>query len=328
MNQRLIHLMRNKAFYLQFSTNDFQSLSHQVDRKLDEIMVNKHSFPYWIHFESPSKSLKHKLSKKFFFQKSTRLVFFADEVRSRCVQVDGNIIFIVHSISTDTLHEESDFPSLRILITKDYILTISTGKIDAIETLRKSFASMGKINPYVFLSFMIEYLMNDLEEVIHFVDEKLYRIESRKEYGRELVSQLVSVRQDITYIRRYVFPQRHALITLINKLHSVDIEILNVYRALADNMTRHSEAIEMLKERATVMQDHLTNHLADVTNQRIYVLTVIMLIFTPAFFIMSLFSMYIPIPGMNNDKTWWIICGVIAAISYIVYRLFKKKNWI
>lgn len=320
--------MSTKAFSFQFSNNRFESLSHQVDQKIDGMMNGSKEGPSWLHFDSPSKNLKQKLSKKFMLPKSVRHIFFADEVRSRCIRIDDYFICILHSISLDNLHTEKDFPSLRILLTKKYILTVSTDKIQSVDTVKKQLATKAEMNIYLCLSEILENLMSQLEDVIHLVDEKLYKIESHRNYGRELGAQLVSVRQDIVYIRHYVFPQRNALISLTNKLYSLDSETLSLFKELSDNMTRHLEAVEMLRERARVMQDHLTSHVADVTNQRIYVLTVIMLIFTPAFFIMSLFSMYIPMPGMNNSKTWWIICGVIFAISYILYKVFRKKKWI
>ena len=77
-----------------------------------------------------------------------------------------------------------------------------------------------------------------------------------------------------------------------------------------------------------IIHDNLANQIAEIANQRVYLLSVIMLLFTPAFFIMGLFSMYIPMPGMYSNVTWWVVCGIIVIVSYTLYFSFKRKKWL
>ena len=175
---------------------------------------------------------------------------------------------------------------------------------------------------------VIENIINSLEDSIYHLDENLNKIESNFEYTEEATLNIMSIRQDIIFIRRYIFPQKDALINLSNKIDFVSDSIRASLKELSEGMLRQVEAIEMLRERAVIIQDNLTNQIGEIANRRMYLLTIIMLIFTPAFFIVGLFSMYLPIPGMNSRLTWWIVDIVILVVSYGLYKLFKVKNWL
>jgi zinc transporter len=281
-----------------------------------------------MHVEKPSKNLQQQLTKRLSIPKAARLILFAPEVRSRCVRVESGYILIVHGVQPSTMIGADDFPTLRFWITKNSILSITTGKIDAVHELQKDMKDIAEPNHMVCFTYLLEYIISYLEDSIYHLDEKLTKVESNFEYTEEATADIMSIRQDVIFLRRYIFPQKDALINLSNKLDFVSDTIKSTLKELSDSMLRQVEAIEMLRERAVIIQDNLTNQIGELANRRMYLLTIIMLIFTPAFFIVSLFSMYVPMPGMDSHLTWWIVDAVIIVVSYGLYKLFKIKNWL
>ncbi len=320
-------ITNSRHFAYQFAPLTFTNLMKDIYKSLDQILENDQK--YWLHFESPSKNLQQQLAKKLSIPKAARLILFAEEVRSRCIKVENGYVLIVHGVQPSTMAGSDDFPTMRFWILKKGILSISTGKIQAIYDLQKTLKNPHEEpNPISCFIHLIENLTNTLEDSIYNLDENLNKIESNFEYTEEATTNIMSIRQDIIYLRRYIFPQKDALINLSNKLDFVSENTKALLKELSDGMLRQVEAIEMLRERAVIIQDNLTNQIGEVANKRMYLLTIIMLIFTPAFFIVSLFSMYIPMPGMNSRLTWWCIDIAILLVSYGVYKLFKIKKWL
>lgn len=314
-----------KNFAYQFDPCQYMSLTKDIYNAIDSVIS---STDYWLHIEKPSKNMQQQLAKKLNIPKPVKLILFAEEVRSRCVRVEGGYVFIVHGVQPSTMAGTDDFPTLRFWITKNAILSIATGKIDAVHELQKDMKDIVEPNHMLCFTYLIEYIISYLEDSIYHLDEKLNKVESNFEYTEEATANIMSIRQDVIFLRRYIFPQKDALINLSNKLDFVPDAIKITLKELSDSMLRQVESIEMLRERAVIIQDNLTNQIGEIANRRMYLLTIIMLIFTPAFFIMSLFSMYVPIPGMDSRFTWWIVDAVIIIVSYGLYRLFKVKKWL
>lgn len=315
-----------KSFAFQFEPMTHISLTNDKYNNLDELISGDR--PYWCHFEKPSKTLQQKIGKKFSLAKGVKLILFADEVRARCQKIGNGYVLVMQGVQPSTMIDNQDFPTLRFWITEKQILSFSTGRIEAIYEVQKSILT--KEDPSIMGCFteLLEYLIWSLEESIYQIDERLNQVESNFDYTEEATQKIMGIRQDIIFLRRYILPQRDALILLANKLDTVPDSVKTALKELSDSMLRQVESIEMLRERAVIIQDNLTNQIAEIANRRMYILTIIMLIFTPPFFIMGVFSMYIPIPGMNSHATWWIIVSVMIALSYGLYKLFKWKDWL
>lgn len=315
-----------KSFCYLFNPLKHISLTKDIYANIESLKNSQQQ--YWIHFEKPSKNLQHQLIKKLELPKLAHLILFADEVRSRFVRVERGYILIIHGIDPKTMLVNEDFPTLRIWITEKGILSVTTGEIEAIKDLQKAVNNMVEPTAMSCFSHLIECMISYLEDSIYQIDERLNTIEANFEYTEEATHRIMSIRQDIIFLRRYLLPQRDALIYLANRLDFIGDNFKSLFKELSDAMLRQVEAIEMLRERAIIIQDNLTNQIGEIANKRMYLLTIIMLIFTPAFFIMGMFSMYLPIPGMNSKLTWWAVVTLIVLLSYSLYKLFKLKKWL
>lgn len=315
-----------KSFAYLFSPLTYIGLTTDLYRNLEK--VKESHLPYWCHIDKPSKNLQQQITKKFNMPKNAKQIIFADEVRARCVKVEDGIVLIMHYIEPSNLSEVEDFPTLRFWITEQGIVSFSSRKVDALYAFRKTLKQTPDVLlDQVFIE-LVENLLWELEETLYQIDERLNQIETSFEDNQTATQNIMSVRQDIIYLRRYVVPQRDAFIMLANKLTFVSESSKQLLKELSDNMQRQVESIEMLRERAVVVQDSLANQIAEVANRRMYILTIIMLIFTPPFFIMGMFSMYMPTPGMNSRDTWWILVAVMFALSLGLFKLFKWKRWL
>lgn len=323
-------MVYSKNFAYVFNPLNHVRLHKDVVSNINEWMQSKR--PFWMHVEKPSKNLESKICKSLSIPKAARLILFAPEVRSRFVKVDKGFVFVIHSVQSSNMALEEDFPTLRLWITHDSVLSIASKKIQSIDDLHQLLKDPevpdSDLTPMYCLTNIIDCIIDYLEEVIYQLDEKLYKVESQFQCDDATITKITNIRQDIIYLRRYVNPQRDALINLASKLVFASGYSQTLLKELSDGMQRQVESIEMLRERAVVMQDNLTNQIGEISNRRMYLLTLIMLIFTPAFFIMGLFSESVSIPGMNNPYAWWGINISIVVTSYLLYKILKAKKWL
>ncbi len=315
-----------KSFAFQLDSIKLFALTTDIYENIDNLNANKNQ--YWAHFESPSKNLQQRLSKKFNIPKNVKQILFADESRPRFVKFDNSYLLILQGIDTKSLHSENDFPYLRIWISENRIVSISNRQMQALQDLQLQLKKLETLSLEQCLSTIIEYVIYYIDEATYDLDENLYKIEINRQLSDADAKNIVEIRQNIIQLRRYIKPQRDALINFTTKVIE-NFPILTLrFKEFNDTMQRYVETVESLQDRAVVVQDKLSNQIGEVANQRMYILTVIMLIFTPAFFIMSLFSMYLPIPGMNSPLTWWAVVVLTFITSAGLFFLFKLKKWL
>ena len=289
--------------------------------------------PYWLHFDRPSKNLTQQISKKLNLSKQVRTILFSQEQRPRCIKVNNSYILIIQLIDIKNIQREGDdFPSLRFWITQENLLSICMGEGDtsALHELHDEINSLADvtITPLTCLATLLEDIAWHLEETAYSLDEKLDKIESNIKNIDEASTGIADIRQSIASIRRYVIPERDAIISLSHKVSSIPNAPISLFKEVSDSMIRESETIEMLRERATIIQDTLSNAIGGIANKRMYLLTLIMLIFTPAFFVMGLFSMSMPVPGIHSVTTWWIVTLFIVLFTVIMLWILKRKKWV
>tara|TARA_B100000508_G_scaffold125220_1_gene109065 strand:+ start:25 stop:987 length:963 start_codon:yes stop_codon:yes gene_type:complete len=316
----------SKAFAIQVNPTRHVALTGDKYNNIDALVDD--TSPFWLHFDQPSKHLRQQLAKKFGLSKAVRNILFAEEQRPRCIKIDTGFVLILQGIQPDSLDSLEDPPSLRIWITPNRLLSVATGSITAIGDMQTAIAELESPDLMTCLATLLEYLIWYVEEVAYRLDESLDAIETGIGQTDESIVKIAEVRQSIVRLRRYVLPQRDAIIFLSNKIDTFSTEPVVVMKEISDNMLRQAEMLEMLRERSAIIQDNLSNQIGEISNRRMYVLTVMMLIFTPAFFIMSLFSMYVPTPGMSSRDTWWIILLFVMALSIALLILFKKRKWL
>src|SRR4029077_16895083 len=131
-------------------------------------------------------------------------------------------------------------------------------------------------------------------------------------------------------LRRFLAPQREAL----GKLAQIALPWLAPeHRArigeVADRRTRAVEELDAARDRAAVTQEELASRVAEGTNQRLYVLSIITAIFLPLGFVCSLLGVNVGgVPLQHDDWAFWALCGMFASGVGVQLWLFKKRGWL
>jgi len=137
------------------------------------------------------------------------------------------------------------------------------------------------------------------------------------------------LRRQIASVRRFLAPQREALDRLNRQSGGwiVEDELQNLLDQ-ADRITRYVEDLDLVRERAIVLQEEYLALMAQEQNSRMYVLSVVAAIFLPLTFITGLLGMNVGgLPGLENPMGFWasIVIMVVAAVGLAAF--FRWKRW-
>jgi zinc transporter len=188
-----------------------------------------------------------------------------------------------------------------------------------------------KAAPELFLR-LAERLTERMNSVIVRLDEQLDEIEARLESENHapLRRELVDLRQSIVALRRYLGPQREALSSLqIDAPTWLDANHRIALREIGDRLLRYLEDLDAARERAVVVKDEITNHLAETMNRTMFALSIVASVFLPLGFITGLLGINVGgMPGVESAYAFWITCGLLVVLVIGEVYLLKKLKWI
>ena len=146
----------------------------------------------------------------------------------------------------------------------------------------------------------------------------------------DLRATLADQRRRAIALRRFLAPQREAM----TRLTSIAVPWLDAqHRArigeVAEDMLRAIEELDAARDRAAVTQEELSSRVAEVANQRLYVLSIITAFFLPLGFVCALLGVNVGgVPLQKDDWAFWALCGLFAIGAGLQLWMFRKRGWL
>jgi magnesium transporter len=166
--------------------------------------------------------------------------------------------------------------------------------------------------------------METLDDEIDGLEDRLF-----KHASRPALREIFSLKKDVLKLRRVVNPQREVLNRLARSEHkAVSKEETIYFRDVYDHLYRVSEMLESFRDVLSGALEVYLTVVANRTNEVMKVLTVFSIIIMSASFVAGLYGMNVPIPGGASPKMFWILLGLMAALSLVLLVFFKRRRWI
>ena len=225
--------------------------------------------------------------------------------------------------------------SIRIWVEENRIITCAKCEIPALNDLALSLKNnTGPTTSVGLLIDLTDRVLDHISEIIDNIDKHIDHFEERiiqktSVRGHQLRVRLSILRRRIIALRRHLAPQREAL----SKTHMIDLPWLSQLDKLhllelADRTIRYLEDLDEARDRATVVQETISNIISEQTGFRMYVLSMVAAIFLPLGLITGLLGMNVGgIPGSQTKMAFAFVTAVVALLGVIEYIVFKKKRW-
>jgi magnesium transporter len=167
-----------------------------------------------------------------------------------------------------------------------------------------------------------------LEDKLEVIEDSIFSDETHVE--QELQHDLFGIRRELLELRRAVVPLREVLSAILRReVQWIDGDALVTCRDAFDKLLR---AVDLVDEQRELVGNAVDAHLAVISNQMNFVmkkLTAWGSIVFGATLIAGIYGMnFSHMPELSWKLGYPMALGMMVLLSFILYRVFRKRDWL
>lgn len=287
----------------------------------------------WVHLDRYADESRRWLREESGIDPVVCDVLLAEETRPRATAVPGGLLVVLRGLNQNPEQDPEDMVSVRVWIEEHRIVSTRTRPLLAVDDIHHALEQgSGPATTGEFLDMLAERLLARVGVFIDEIEDAVSELEDRiLDSGRQEFRRILSdSRRQVITVRRYLAPQREAL----NQLYRETCPLLTdpvraSLRETADRITRYIEDLDAVRDRAAVTHEELVSRLSEKLEQRMYVLSVVAVIFLPLGFLAGLLGVNLAgIPMAQNPAAFFWFCVILAAVFVVQFAVLKFLKWL
>jgi len=254
--------------------------------------------------------------------------------RPRAAVMSGSLMLIVRGINVNAGAVLEDMLSVRCWFAQERVITMRRRRSRSVQSIATDLSrGVGPKTPAELLAMLVDRIVDHVSTHVDALGDDVAAMEDQvltEAKSHDLRSKVADQRRRAIALRRFLAPQREAL----GRLAAIELPWLDAVTHGhivhdADRMARVVEELDAARDRATVTQEELQTQQAELTNQRLYVLSIMTAIFLPLGFVCALLGVNVGgIPFQKDDWAFWALCGMFAVGVGIQLWIFKIRGWL
>jgi zinc transporter len=287
----------------------------------------------WVHFDYSSKEAIEWITNKSNIDSVAIDALLTEETRPRTTVLGEALLIALRGVNLNPNSKPEDMISIRLYISPYMI--ISTRKRNLLSVSEIIEDLKNGIGPKSSSEFLVQLTLRVTDRMDNVIDEIQDRTDFLEENlidstNTECRSEILSIRRETIVLKRYLTPQKEALIKLYNeKISWIDEYQRIELRETNDQLMRHIEELDTIRDKVILIQEELANSMSEQMNRKMYVLSIISAIFLPLTFLTGLLGINIGgIPGAHDENAFLVFSILLVMVVTIQFIIFKKKKWI
>ncbi len=253
--------------------------------------------------------------------------------RPRCAVYEDGAVLILRVINLNPGEDPNDMVSLRFWIENNKIISLRQKRVLSAQDVREEIEKgKGPKDTSELLTFIIERVADRISEYVDGIESRMELFEDspRKDDIVKVRANVARLRREAAMIRRYLAPQREALEALYRQSNTLlNKDDRHYIQELSDRIIRYVEDLDLVREKAVVLQEELMNLVAQQQNDRMYVLSIIAAIFLPISFVTGLFGMNVAgLPGIEEPAAFIFVALTMVLMVSGILAWFRLKKWL
>jgi zinc transporter len=256
----------------------------------------------------------------------------ATETRPRCDRIEEGAIVNLRGPAAAGIEDADRLVSIRMWVRRGKVNSVTRHRLAATASVVEQMEAGRIHDPGDLVAAFARTISKELDPQVAALGDALDDCESNMEPRNvyRLRSTIARIRTEAIAFRRFVAPNRDALLTLaaLDFDWLADDDRLHI-REAADRFARMAEELEAVRERAALLHEQLTDLRAEELDQRGLLLSVFAFIFLPLTFITGLLGMNVEgIPWAHTPWAFWGIVAFCVLVGIVVLAWFARRHWL
>ena len=258
------------------------------------------------------------------------------EQRPKMNEYDKTIFITAVALKLDLETEELKKEQITLYFGKNFLISFQEDADDFLKPIRERIIhKKGRVGArgtdylaYSILDYIVDHYYHALDHIekrLSRMDELLHREESN-------ISQkeLHDIKIQIIRIRKSIYPMREVINRFIRTENELIHPETDVYlRDLADHSFQIADMSETYQDMINSLHDLYQSETSNRLNNVMKILTIISTIFIPLNFIAGIYGMnFEHMPELQWRWGYFLILGVMAAVSVSFLIYFRRKKWL
>jgi zinc transporter len=284
----------------------------------------------WVHVESENEAERSALLSPDIPDVAAHALT-ATETRPRCDRIEDGAILNLRGPATPEVQESDRLVSIRMWVRRSKVSSVTRFPLAATATVVAQMKAGQILDPGDLVAAYARTISKQLDPQVAALGDLLDDCETGMEPRQvwRLRSTIAGARSEAIAYRRFVAPDRDALLTLAQQDFDwlAEEDRLHI-REAADRFARMAEELEAVRERAALLHEQLTDLRSEDLDQRSLLISIIAFIFLPLTFITGLLGMNVEgIPYAHHPSSFWVVTGFCLLVAAVVLAWFARRHW-
>ncbi|WP_437882131.1 zinc transporter ZntB [Pseudomonas sp. LRF_L74] len=289
----------------------------------------------WLHWDRGHPQSQQWLREKSGLSEFSCDLLLAENTRPRLLPLPGDeLLLFLRGVNLNPDAEPEDMVSVRIFAQEKRTISLRLRPLRATEELIAQLArGSGPKSSSELILYLADYLTVRVDALIENlsdeVDEQEEQLDANERYLPDH-GQMLHIRRRAASLKRFLAPQRDIYAQLARNGFSWFVKDDTEYwNELNNSLTRYLEEMELIRERVSLVLESENRRMSERMNRTMYLLGIITGFFLPMSFITGLLGINVGgIPGSENSDGFMIACGLIAAVAFFQWWLFRRLKWL
>ncbi|HEX2339959.1 MAG TPA: magnesium/cobalt transporter CorA [Vicinamibacterales bacterium] len=291
---------------------------------------------FWVDLSNPAPEEGEILSKVFKFHELSIEDALSEIHQPKIEAYDNYLYLILHGIYFRKGRHDFETRDVDFFLGENYLVTVSKGESRSLQQLRDLCSRNGYAlaeGPAALLHRIVDTMVDNYGPEVEALNDRINDIEKQvfEKPQPNLVRTILSVKRDISSLRRVTLPQRDVIGRIARReFRLIPEQIVYRFRDVHDHLIRLSDEALLFQDRVTSLLEANLSQVSNQLNSVMKILTVITTIFMPLTLLTGLYGMNVSLPDFPGHATadfWWIVFLMVAIASGMLW-FFRRRGWL
>lgn len=296
----------------------------------------------WLDIQGDLAAYNGTLTRAFQLSPLTITSIGEEHGRAKLIEGKGYFYLIVHGLTFSRATLEGHTPKLDVIFGHNFVLTVHRDPLPWLTSLWKSAHTrpekaeehlLARGSPsllHAILDTLVDSyfpVLDQLDDVVDQLEDETVSTATDSVQGR-----IFGMKRTLAQMRRVISPQVEVANSLITRTGAlIPAEAEPYFADVHDHLVRAFEVIDSYRDLMSGLLDVYLSTVSNRLNQVMKQLAIIATIFMPITFITGVFGMnfgHSPLVEHDGGFNFWIVLGILAAITAGQIYWFRRRGWL